>query len=102
MEEQNKTPFSQQAAKGSWVSFVAVTVILLIGKQSGSAVILDIAAIILAVMGIIAGIIALFGIRKHGVKKILAPALVGITLNGFLAFIWVMNFMRAFTAARHG
>ena len=102
MESESKAPFAQQAAKGSWASFIVVVLMLGIGRSSGSAAILDMAGIILAVMGIMAGIIALCGIRKHGVKKILAPALVGIVLNGFLVFIWVVNFMRAYTAARHG
>jgi hypothetical protein len=38
------------------------------------------------VLGLVAGIVALFGIRRHGTKGILVPALIGIGLNGtFLA-----------------
>jgi hypothetical protein len=45
------------------------------------------------------GIAALFGIRKHGRKGILAPALAGLVLNGLLLFIFITNFVAARAAA---
>ncbi|HEY2585533.1 MAG TPA: hypothetical protein VGI81_07210 [Tepidisphaeraceae bacterium] len=56
--------------------------------------------------GLAFGIIALFGIRRHGRDKILAPALVGIGLNGFFVVtsvvaIIVLAHLRA-TSARAG
>ena len=104
-EEQSEqaTPLSwpHHAAKASWAAFVVVIVMLMFsGSVQAAKAILDLVAIILAVVGVLSGIVALFGISKYGIKKILWPALVGIILNGFLVFIWVMNFMRAFNAAR--
>ena len=47
------------------------------------------------IIGLVLGVVALFGIRKHGTKGILAPALVGILINGLLLFIFVSNFVAA-------
>jgi len=65
------------------------------GKQVSSPVILDFVALALIVVGLIFGIIALFGISRHGSKGILAPAVIGIIINGLLVFIFVTNFMAA-------
>jgi hypothetical protein len=58
-------------------------------------------ALLLMVVGLLLGILALFGIRKHGVSGILGPAVVGILINGSLIFIFVTNFMAA-RARAHG
>jgi len=102
MGNENKTPFAQQAATGSWVSFIIIIVMLAVGRKAMPVVILDLTAIIFAIAGIVAGIIALFGIHKYGAKKILAPALIGIILNGFLVLIWIMNFMQVLTMVKRG
>jgi len=52
------------------------------------------------VVGLFLGIIALFGIRKHGARGVLAPALVGIATNGVLLFIFATNFFAARAKAR--
>ncbi len=64
-------------------------------RQIGARVIIELVALLLIVVGLIFGIIALFGISKHGTKGILAPAIVGIIINGLLLLIFVMNFMTA-------
>ena len=48
---------------------------------------------VLIVAGICLGIAALFSIRRHDRKGILAPALVGLILNGLLLFIFITNFL---------
>jgi acyl carrier protein len=77
------------------VSAVLVFLILALGGQTGARVILEYVALFLILVGLILGVIALAGIRKHGTKGILAPALVGIAINGLLLFIFVSNFMAA-------
>jgi hypothetical protein len=47
------------------------------------------------VVGFLLGFVALFGIRTHGKKRILAPAIVGIMINGLLLFIFITNFLAA-------
>jgi hypothetical protein len=91
----------QNCAQASWVGSVLVSV-MLSSNKSGSKTILDIIVIILVLMGTIGGVVALCGISKHGIKKILIPALVGLLMNGFLLFIWITNFLKAFTHVRHG
>lgn len=87
-------PFAFQAAKCSWASSVIVF-FLLVFSSTGAKVILELIALLLILAGLSLGIIALFGIRKHGAKGILAPALVGIVINGLLLFIFINNFLAA-------
>ncbi|HKQ36729.1 MAG TPA: hypothetical protein VJ063_01550, partial [Verrucomicrobiae bacterium] len=51
-----------------------------------SPVIIDMVALLLISVGFLLGIVALFGISKHGTKGILAPACVGLLINGLLLF----------------
>jgi hypothetical protein len=96
-----RTPgFPQQAAKASWASAVVVFLLLAFGGHVASRLILDRIALLLILAGLVLGITALFGIRKHGAKAILAPALVGIIVNGLLLFIFVTNFLAARAKAR--
>lgn len=44
-------------------------------------------ALLLVIAGSILGIVALFGIFRHGRKGILAPAIIGIILNGLLVLM---------------
>jgi hypothetical protein len=89
------TSFSHQAAKLSWACPIIIFVLLMFNRQIGARVIIELVALLLIVVGLIFGIIALFGIPKHGTKGILAPAIVGIIINGLLLLIFVMNFMTA-------
>ncbi len=47
--------------------------------------------LLLIVVGFILGIVALFGISKQGTKGILAPAIVGIVINGLLILFVFIN-----------
>ena len=89
------TAFAHQAAKLSWACPIVVFVLVAFGGQVGARVIIELIALLLIVVGLIFGVIALFGISKHGTKGILAPAIVGIIINGLLLLIFVMNFMTA-------
>ena len=63
---------------------------------------MDLVALLLIVVGLAFGIIALFGIPRHGMKGILVSAIAGITMNGLLLFIFVTNFMAARARAMAG
>ena len=89
------TAFAHQAAKLSWACPIVVVVLVAFGGQVGARVIIELIALLLIVVGLIFGIVALFGISKHGTKGILAAAIVGIIINGLLLLIFVMNFMTA-------
>jgi uncharacterized membrane protein HdeD (DUF308 family) len=103
---ENSTPpvkpsFSHQAAKLSWVCPIIVFLLVTFGKQAGLRVMIELIALCFIVMGLVAGVAALFGIRTHGKKGILVPAIVGIVINGLLLFIFVTNFIAARSRAEH-
>ncbi|MES2573173.1 MAG: hypothetical protein V4710_24330 [Verrucomicrobiota bacterium] len=81
--------------KLSWICPILVFALVSLGKNFGLRVIMDFGALFLIVAGFIAGIIALFGMSKYGKKGILAPALIGIVINGLLLSIFVTNFIAA-------
>jgi hypothetical protein len=49
----------------------------------------------LVVIGLMFGIVALFGISKHGTKSILAPAIIGVIINGLLLSFVIANSITA-------
>ena len=61
---------------------------------------MDFLTLLIALIGFVLGVIALFGIRRHGRKGILAPALTGLGINGFLLLVWVTNFLAGYARAR--
>ena len=89
------TSFSRQAAKLSWVCPLLVFALLTLSRQIGVRVIIELLSLLFIVVGLVFGVVALFGIRTHGKTGILAPASVGIIINGLLLFIFVTNFMAA-------
>jgi len=89
------TASAYQAAKGSWIAPLVVFALFVFGHQIAAPVILELIALVLIVAGIGLGIAALFGIRKYGKTGILAPALVGLIMNGLLLFIFITNFLAA-------
>jgi hypothetical protein len=89
--------FAHQAARASWLGPIVIFVLFAAGHQFASRMVLELVALALMVAGICLGVAALCGIRKHGRKGILTPALVGLILNGLLLFIFITNFL----AARH-
>src|SRR5687768_5866635 len=95
-----KKSFSHQAAKLSWVCPIIIFVLLMFSRQIGARVIIEMVSLLLMVVGLVFGIVALFGIRTHGKSGILAPAIVGIIINGLLAFIFVTNFLAARSRAQ--
>jgi len=94
------TPFAHQAAKLSWVCPIIVFLLLTFGRQAGARVIIELVALLLIVVGFVFGVIALFGMRTHGSKGILAPAIVGIIINALLLFIFATNFLAARSRAQ--
>jgi len=74
---------------------VIILVLVAIGKRSGAIVVVELIALALMLVGLALGVISLFGIRKYGTKHILAPALVGILINGLWLSIFIPNFLAA-------
>jgi hypothetical protein len=93
------TAFARQAARASWIAPVIIFLLFAFAHQVAAQLILELIALVLIMAGLCLGIAALFGIRKHGRKGILAPALVGLVLNGLLLFIFITNFVAARAAA---
>ncbi len=78
-----KKPFTQQAATASWLAPVLACFLSYATKpasRSGNMIMLTI-EVLFIVAGLVFGIIALFGIRKHGREGILKPAIAGIIVN---------------------
>jgi hypothetical protein len=89
------TSFSQQAAKLSWVCPLLIVVLLMFSRQAGAQAIIELVSLLLMVVGLVFGVVALFGIRTRGKSGILAPAIVGLVINSLLLSIFVTNFMAA-------
>ncbi len=90
--------FAHQAAKASWSTVVTICILLVFSgaaRQPKVTLFVETLSFLLMVAGLALGIFALFGIRTHGRKGILAPAIVGIVLNALLLFIFVTNFLAA-------
>ena len=90
------TSFSHRAATLGWVCPVISGIIfaLLIFDRHIVArkiipIIVEVALLLIAV-GLVSGIMALFGVSKHGTKGILVPAIIGITLSGLLIVFCVL------------
>jgi len=68
-----------------------------LGPQSQRfvAAIVDIAALLIILIGLICGIVALFGISKHGKRGILRKAMLGIIIPLLLSGLAIPNFMAA-------
>ena len=92
---QQVNAFPHQAAKASWASAALVFILVAFGRRTGATVVIELIALALMLVGLALGVISLFGIRRHGTKHILAPALVGILINGLLLSIFITNFLAA-------
>ena len=91
-----KRNFGQQAAKLSWVAVLLACLVVHFSKGNPeSAWFLTILGVALLVAGAVSGLVALFSIPKSGVKKVLAPALIGLSVSGFILAVAVPNFVRA-------
>jgi hypothetical protein len=96
------TSFAHQAAKTSWASALILILVLAVGRRVASPVLVDLLALGLIAIGFLSGLIALFGIPRHGAKGILAPAAIGLIINGLLLFIFFTNFYAARARAQRG
>ncbi|HET6250861.1 MAG TPA: hypothetical protein VFE47_24435 [Tepidisphaeraceae bacterium] len=97
-----KPNFSQQAAKFSWAAPLAA---LLIGSCINAGKMEQMTSIVmggfnalLILTGLAMGIIALFGMRRHGRDRVLVPAIIGICING----IMVLAMGTMFLVVAHG
>ena len=104
-EKKSTKIFPQQAAKASWIIPLLALGIMIISNsvmKSPDAqlnpLILGGFIVLLFLVGIILGIISLFGIKKYGKQGILAPAITGILMNlvflSLLLMIAIAAFMR--------
>ena len=69
--------------------------VVVLGRQVGSAFIIDLISLFFVLAGLAFSFIAFLGISKHGVKGILAQALAGLLINGLFLFIFITNFIAA-------
>ena len=99
--QQPAKSIAHQAAKASWLCPIVLILLLSLGRNVADAVILDLIALFLMVVGLLLGIAAVIGISKYGAKGILAPAICGILINGLLLSIFVTNFLAARARAGH-
>jgi hypothetical protein len=87
--------FSHRAATLGWVSPVISGIIFALLIFEGQIVARKIrpffvqVALLLIAVGLVSGIVALFGVSKHGKKGILVPAIVGIVISGLLILFCV-------------
>jgi hypothetical protein len=83
--------FTKQAAKASWIASLIAGGVMIFGnsvvRSAGSStgtLIFGGVVILLFLVGIILGIVGVFGVKKHGVMSTLVPGLIGILINGGL------------------
>ena len=103
MPSQSATPpIHIQLARASWIApLLIVGANIILGRTPvASAVGVTILAFVLAGIGLLAGVIALFGIGRHGTEGILIPAIIGILLSAVFLFLIGTNFSAAYQRAR--
>lgn len=100
--EKTKIPFSKQAAIASfWMPFIVIGINIgisiphFVTSRTGNLIVGSFFAFLYC-LGFIFGIIALFGIRKHGKKGILGRATAGVIINGLILifFIYITGMTR--------
>ncbi|NQT87618.1 hypothetical protein HQ560_12685 [bacterium] len=94
-EDTQGTPFAKQAAKASWMApLIAIVLTHVVASQKEVSRLQAIPTVIgyglLLLCGLVMGIFALAGLRKHGWRGILIPAIIGICLSAVsaTATIW--------------
>jgi hypothetical protein len=97
---QQTTASAHKAAKASWILAILSLIVVAYGSRVGPIGSIVFIGLLLIVVGLALGVVALFGIRKHGTKGILASAIVGITFNGLLLFLFVIGFLAGREMAR--
>ena len=106
-----KTPFPHQAATFSVIAPLAAFAIGVVSQAGMSSMdrqdarmgllVVGIANCLIILLGLLFGIIALFGIPKHGTKGILGRALIGILINAIVVAMGVTVFLRAKELSGH-
>jgi hypothetical protein len=99
-------PFAKQAAKASWVAPLVAIVLgiaaraIIEGNRDMDVetvrsifVIVGAIAILIAALGLVLGLVALFGISKHGARGILIPSVIGILLSSAYLYLVVSTFL---------
>lgn len=83
-----RQPFAVQAAKLSvWAPLVCIATNA--AARAGSVgrpapLVIGIVSLVVYVVGLVSGVVALFGVRKHGREGILGRAVLGVTLNSLI------------------
>jgi hypothetical protein len=106
----SKKPFAAQAAQASLLApltavGVSIVVNVGIGNQASplAKIITGSLCVLLIVLGLVFGIVALFGVRHHGRKGILGRAIAGVCINGILIALMALSipgFMKAAERAK--
>lgn len=95
----NRPTFYHQAARASWVAPIVAVVLGVLSSgalRHGD----DLAGLVtsfvtggLILLGLVLGVVALFGVRKYGRHGILIPACVGIAINGLIVLAGSSTFL---------
>lgn len=93
-----KKPFAFQAAQASLLApLTAVGVSIVVNAGMGNQasplvkIITGSLCVLLIVLGFVFGIVALFGVRRHGKKGILGRAIAGIAINGVIIAFMIIS-----------
>ncbi len=105
-----KTPFAFQAAQASLLAPLiafGMNMVVNVGMGNQASAVVNIItgslAVLLIVLGFAFGVVALFGIRRHGKKWIMGRAVTGVCINGILILFMALSipvFMKAAERAR--
>jgi len=101
LDENNGNSIPHQAAKASLIAVPLMFGLGIAGHvalkdaSSQTQVILEMAACLLNVGGMMAAIVALAGIPSYGSRGLLGRGIAGLVLNGLLIFIFATNFSQA-------
>jgi hypothetical protein len=106
-ESTDSKPLAVQLAKASWVAPLLVVVMNMLLKNVSvtesesvtQSVVFTVFAVIFFIAGFVSGVVALFGIPKHGWRGILIPALIGVLVSGAMIGVVVSNVRAA--AGKH-
>jgi hypothetical protein len=94
----------ENMAKGSWqLPLVILGLMMLLTpmiKAPLASIVVGVIYLLLFLAGLICGIIGCCGVKVHGRKKILAPAITGIALNVFIPTLLIAIAVPSFNRAR--
>lgn len=86
-------PLARRAATLSWILFLLALAVSALGRGLGLRLVADFLILLFLLTGFSAAVFALAGIKRHGRKGILLPALAGLVLNGLFLLVWITNFV---------